>query len=588
LHCVKPKTQGDITVTIFLTSPSTLSPARRSGAGVLVSIGLVAALGLAAGCGTEPSPPPTGRVERGTVVTKVSASGSLSALNELNVGFPKGAQLKELLVKVGDRVTPGQIVAREDDFAFRQVLNQLQGQLNAQQALLNQAVNDPTAAGARDTLEQARRILAATQNSVEAELAADAAAADQAHRQLDFDSFLLDKAQQQLRADQASCAATGGIPATPATPGSGLPPGPVAGPGGGPRSSVGVGPTEAGVEDPARVGPVYAGSTGNGPSGTAGGAGGGNPACNRIATDQTNVVNARRTVLMDKSTLTAAQQKLNVDRASGQVSIENARQSVVTAQNSLESAATNRPFNIDQQVALVASIQAQVAAAQRDVENTVLRAPVGGTVSVLNGVVGEFLQPSSGVSPLAPGSTAPIPGLNGVTSNSSTSLGNPATGAARPGGTQFMVLDNVNTFQVIVPFEESDASKVAPNQKVNVTFDAIPDLTRAGTVLSVAPSGSNISSVINYYVTVVLNEIDPRLKNGQTAQARVITNEVDDVLTVPNSAVRKRGDQSTVTIIDAAGNQQQVRFQPGLVGDDRTQVISGLREGQQVILRQGV
>ena len=583
---MKPKTQGDITVTIFLTSPSTLSPARRPSAGVLVSIGLVAALGLAAGCGSEPAPPPTGRVERGTVVTKVSASGSLSPVREQNLGFPKGAQLKELLVKVGDRVTPGQVVAREDDFALRQVLNQLQGQLNAQQALFGRAVNDPTVQGARDTVEQARQILAATQRSVDAELAADATAVDQAHRQLDFDSFLLDKAQAGLRADQASCAATGGIPATPAAPGV-APGSPVAGPGGGPRSSVGVGPTEAGVEDPARVGPVYAGSTGNGSPG-AGGTGGGNPACNRIAQDQTNVVNARRTVLMDKSTLTAAQQKLNVDRASGQVTIENARQSVVTAQNTLESAATNRPFDIDQQVALVASIQAQVAAAQRDVENTVLRAPVAGTVSVINGVVGEFLQPSSGVSPLAPGTTAPIPGLNGVTSNSSTSLGNPATGAARPGGTQFMVLDNVNTFQVVVPFEESDATKVAPNQKVTVTFDAIPDLSRDGTVVSVAPSGSNISSVINYYVTVVLTEIDPRLKAGQTAQARVITNEVDDVLTVPNSAIRKRGDQSTVTIIDAAGNQQQVRFQPGLVGDDRTQVISGLREGQQVILRQGV
>jgi HlyD family secretion protein len=341
------------------------------------------------------------------------------------------------------------------------------------------------------------------------------------------------------------------------------------------------------VDDPARVGPVYAGTAGSGGPGGAG-SGGGNPACNRIAQDQTNVVSARRTVLTDKNTLITAQQKLNVDRTTGQVSIENARQSVVTAQNALEAAATDRPFDIDQQVALVASAQAQVASAQRDVDNTVLRAPVAGTVSVINGLAGEYVQPSSGVSPLAPGVVAPIPGLNGVTSNSSTSLGNPATGAARPGGTQFMVLDDVNTFQVVVPFEESDAAKVAPNQKVNVTFDAIPDLTRAGTVVSVAPSGSNISSVINYYVTVVLNEVDPRLKNGQTAQARVVTNEVDDVLTVPNSAVRKRGDQSTVTIIDAAGNQQQVRFQPGLVGDDRTQVISGLREGQQVILRQGV
>ena len=363
---------------------------------------------------------------------------------------------------------------------------------------------------------------------------------------------------------------------------------PVGGGAGGPNSSVGVGPAQAGVEDPARVGPVFAGSTGSGGSGPGGSGGSGNPACNRIPTDQQAVLNGRRAVMTDKTTLQADQQKQNVDRAQGLVSIENARQSVVTAQNNLEAAAADRPFNIDQQVALVASIAAQVEAAQRDVDNTVLRAPVTGTVSAINGLVGEYLQPSSGVSALAPGSTAPIPGLSGTSSNSSLSLGNPATGAQRPGGTQFMILDNINTFQVVVPFEESDAAKVAPNQKVDVTFDAVPDLTRAGTVVSVSPTGSNISSVINYYATVVLNETDPRLKDGLTAQARVITNQVQDVLTVPNSAVRKSGDQSTVTIIDANGTQQQVRFQPGLVGDDRTQVISGLREGQEVILRQGV
>jgi HlyD family secretion protein len=564
------------------TSSSMLSSARRSGARVLVALGLVAVLGVAAGCGGEPPPPPTGRVERGAVVTKVSASGSLTAIREQNLGFPKGAQLTQLMVKVGDRVTAGQIVAQEDDFAFRQILAQLQGQLNSQRALFGQAVANPTVQEAQATLDQAREILEATQKSIAAELAADQAATDQTHKQLDFDSYLLDKAQEALRADQVSCAATGGIPFTPPAPANGV------GGTGGPNSSVGVGPAQAGVDDPARVGPVFAGSTGTGGSGTTGSGGSGNPACNRIATDQQAVVNARRTVLMDKAALVAAQQKENVDRTQGQVSIENARQGVVTAQNSLDTAATDRPFNIDQQVALVASIAAQVEAAQRDVENTVLRAPVTGTVSAINGLVGEFLQPSTGVSALAPGSTAPIPGLSGTSSNSSLSLGNPATGAQRPGGTQFMVLDNINTFQVVVPFEESDAAKVAPNQKVDVTFDAVPDLTRAGTVVSVSPTGSNISSVINYYATVVLNETDPRLKDGLTAQARVITNQVQDVLTVPNSAVRKSGDQSTVTIIDANGTQQQVRFQAGLVGDDRTQVISGLREGQEVVLRQGV
>jgi HlyD family secretion protein len=569
---------------MILTSPTKRPSAGASGARVLAILGLVAVLGAAAGCGSEPTPPPTGRVERGMVVTKVAASGSLTAITEKNMGFAKGGKLQEVMVKVGDRVSAGQVLAQTDDFLLRQTLNQLQSQLNSQQALFGRLVNATTVEGARDTLDQAHQILSATQNQIDAQLAADASAIDQARRQLDFDSFLLDKAQEQLRADQVSCAATGGVPYTPPPPSNGA-----ARTGGsnsdGSNSSVGVGPTEAGVDNPARVGPVYAGGNGSNPAGNGGH---GNPACNRIPQDQQAVVNVRRQVLSDKGALEAAQQRLNLDRATGQLSIENARQSVVAAQNNLDALSTERPFNIEQQVALVANAQSAVAAAQRDVDDTVLRAPVAGTVSAVNGVAGEYVQPSSSITPLAPGSTAPIPGVTGSTGNSSTALGNPATGAQRPGGSQFIVLSDVNTFQVVVPFEESDAAKVAPNQKVEVTFDAVPDLTRSGTVTAVAPNGSLISSVINYYVTVVLSETDPRLKNGQTAQARVITNKVEDVLTVPNSAIRKRGDQSSVTTIDSDGVQQQTRFQAGLVGDDRTQVISGLREGQQVVLREGV
>jgi HlyD family secretion protein len=517
------------------------------------------------------------------VATRVSASGSLSAIREQNVGFQapasgRGTLLKQLMVKVGDRVTAGQVLAIEDDFAVRQTLNQLQGQLNSQQALFGEALNAPTVPDAQRSLDVARQILSATQRAVDAQLAADASVTDQAHKQLDFDSYLLDKAQEQLRADQASCAASGGIPYTPPTSSNGS-----AGTNR-PGSSVGVGPAQAGVDNPVKAGPVSAGTTGSTPVSN------GNPACNNIAQDQTNVINARRQVLADKATLVADQQKQNVDRAQGQVTIDNARQNVVTAQNTLDSAASNQPFNIDQQAALVASVAAQVAAAQRDVDNTVLHAPVGGTVSAINGTVGEYIVPSNSngfTSPLAPGTHSPLPGLNGQT-QSSLSLGGTTSGPQRPGGTQFIVLNDVNTFQVVVPFEESDAAKIAPNQKVDVTFDAVPDLTRTGTVMSVAPAGATISSVINYYVTIVLSETDPRLKDGLTAQARVMTNEVDDVLTVPNSAVRKRGDQSTVTIIDANGQQQQVNFQAGLVGDDRTQVISGLKEGEQVILHQGV
>jgi HlyD family secretion protein len=568
-------------VTTIFTSPSMPSAAWHSGARVLLALGLATVLGAATGCGTTPPPPPTGRVERGTVATQVSASGSLSAIREQNLGFPQVGQLKELVVKVGDRVSPGQILARQDDFLLRQTLNQMQAQLNSQQALLAEALNSTTVQGDRASLEATHRVLTATEKSVDAELESDASAIRSAHKQLDLDSYTFDKVREQLHADQVSCAATGGVPYTPPQPSNGT--------GGstssGPNSSVGVGPAQAGVENPVKVGPVTAGVAGAGPIG---GRGNGNPACNNIVQDQTNVTSAHQQVLTDKTNLTAAVQKQNVDRTQGEVSIQNARQNVVTAQSALQAALVNRPFTIDQQAALVASLASQVAGAQRNVDNTVLRAPIAGTVSVINGAVGEWIQPSMGVSALAPGTHAPIPGMTGVTSSTSSSLGNPATGAQRPGGTQFLVLDNVNSFRVVVPFEESDAAKVAPNQKVNVTFDAIPELTRTGTVLSVAPAGADISSVINYYVTVVLNETDPRLRDGQTAQVRVVTNQVDNVLTVPNSAIRRSGERTTVTVVDPNGTQEQVGFQAGLVGDTRTQVISGLSEGQQVVLRQGV
>ncbi|HEX4359205.1 MAG TPA: HlyD family efflux transporter periplasmic adaptor subunit, partial [Pseudonocardia sp.] len=141
-------------------------------------------------------------------------------------------------------------------------------------------------------------------------------------------------------------------------------------------------------------------------------------------------------------------------------------------------------------------------------------------------------------------------------------------------------------FQVVVPFEESDAAKVAPNQKVQVTFDALPDLTRDGTVLSIAPGGVDISGVTNYYATILLTDTDPRLKTGQTAEAGVLVADLENVLVVPNSAVIKQGGRSFVNVPGPDGKPAQAPFQPGLVGDDNTQVLSGLTEGQEIQLPQ--
>jgi HlyD family secretion protein len=155
---------------------------------------------------------------------------------------------------------------------------------------------------------------------------------------------------------------------------------------------------------------------------------------------------------------------------------------------------------------------------------------------------------------------------------------------ARPGGSQFLVLDGADTFQVVVPFEQTDAARIAPNQNVDVTFDAIPDLVRHGTVLAVGPAATSNSNVVSYYVTVLLTETDPRLRNGQTALAAVHTEELRDVPAVPNAAVHREGGQTTVTVVGVDGSRRTVPFQAGLVGDDLTQVVSGLTVGDEVVV----
>ena len=121
---------------------------------------------------------------------------------------------------------------------------------------------------------------------------------------------------------------------------------------------------------------------------------------------------------------------------------------------------------------------------------------------------------------------------------------------------------------------------------MDVRFDAVPDLTLPGNVVAVSPSASALSGVISYYVTVGLSQSDPRLRNGQTAQASVVTSELRDVLAVPNTAIRRQGGRTQVTVQRFDG-QQVVDITPGVVGDTYTQVLSGLSAGDEVVVPNG-
>jgi HlyD family secretion protein len=514
-----------------------------------------AALALAlASCATGSGAPTarTDTVSRADITAGVSASGSLSAVGTQNLGFAASGKLTSVRVHVGDHVKAGQVLATVDATAAKAALAQAKGNLHAQQAGLSRLTSATTVSGAQSTADQADTIVAATKGQVTATADADSAAISRAKTQLNADQDAKDDASSALKKLEAACKAA--------------------------QSSAGASAALIQKAQQQLTAGDSAGAAATLAQLNAGAGSGDTSACAGVAAAQSAVAAAKAKVVGDQTALVAAQQKKKVDAAAGKLSVASAQQAAIAAQNGLDSTSADRPHSIDQQQALVDSAEAAVRSAQKVVDDTTLRAPSDGTIEVVNGAKGEYVAPSTGTTAQAPGSAAAIPGSTAATS---------ATGASRPGGTQFMVLSNVKKLQLVLPFEQSDAAQVLPNQKVSVLVDAVPDAVLDGHVVSIAPSSTANAGAISYYVTVAMDQTDSKLRDGQTARGTVHTLEKDDVLSVPNAAVHRQGSTTTVVLLASDGSQQTAPFEAGVVGSDRTEVLSGLNEGQRVVLPSG-
>jgi multidrug efflux pump subunit AcrA (membrane-fusion protein) len=262
--------------------------------------------------------------------------------------------------------------------------------------------------------------------------------------------------------------------------------------------------------------------------------------------------------------------KQNMDAISGQSRINSASQQITSARDNLAVQTQVKPNSLASAQAQVASAQAQVTAAQLALNETTLTAPTSGVVISINGVPGESVAGGgSGATAQAPGSLAPQPS-SGSASASGASSG-------------FMVIDDTSSYIAVMPFAETDAARLAANQATSLTFDAIPNLTISGHVLSISPAATVVSNVVDYYVSFVLNRTDPRLREGMTANAAVTVAQADNAIRVPNAAVHTSGGTTTVTVL-TNGQQVQTEVVTGIVGDTYTEIKAGLNEGDRVVL----
>lgn len=152
-------------------------------------------------------------------------------------------------------------------------------------------------------------------------------------------------------------------------------------------------------------------------------------------------------------------------------------------------------------------------------------------------------------------------------------------------GTQPVItLLDTSLLHIDVKVDEIDIAKVQPGQQVRITLDALPDVELTGKVDRIASTSTVQGGIVSYAVRILLDATDAPLRVGMTANASIIVDRRDDVLLVPNWAVRRdrASGKSFVTIVGADNQLQEVEVQVGLRGESQTEIVAGLSEGQTV------
>jgi RND family efflux transporter MFP subunit len=133
--------------------------------------------------------------------------------------------------------------------------------------------------------------------------------------------------------------------------------------------------------------------------------------------------------------------------------------------------------------------------------------------------------------------------------------------------------------------DEMDVSKVKLGQEANITLDALPDKEVKGRVTFISPASTAQAGVVFYKTTITLENPDEELKDGMSATAKIVIEEHDGVLLIPNRAIQGSLEKPWVEVV-TNGQTEERQISIGLSDGINTEILSGLEEGEEVVLPQ--
>ncbi|MGA7293956.1 MAG: efflux RND transporter periplasmic adaptor subunit [Terriglobales bacterium] len=154
--------------------------------------------------------------------------------------------------------------------------------------------------------------------------------------------------------------------------------------------------------------------------------------------------------------------------------------------------------------------------------------------------------------------------------------------------TLVMTLGDTSSVYVKGKVDESDIGKVYLGQPARIKVESFKDKTFTGKVTKISPMGVEKDNVTTFEVRVSINNPEGMLKAMMTANAEIILEEHKNVLQIPEGAIIYDKDKkASVEVPDpkAKDGERKVAINIGISNGAKTELLSGLKEGDQVVLQ---
>lgn len=181
----------------------------------------------------------------------------------------------------------------------------------------------------------------------------------------------------------------------------------------------------------------------------------------------------------------------------------------------------------------------------------------------------------------------------------------------------FVIAADLSKMELKAAVDEADIGGVKPGQKARFTVDAFPERTFDASIRDIAYASVTTENVVTYDARLDVDNAELLLRPGMTATVTIITRETPDALTVPSAAFRyrppaetasrgwslenmfrppmrprrdnraQRTDGSRPLYVLRNGAPEQVNVRTGATEGDRTEILSGLQAGDEVIIGTG-